>query len=115
MVTDETRCSSTYSIIPVFEGPTLLSEFPSKIEIKVYPNPFSDNLNIELRIFEKGQYIFEVFDCIGLPIIQELRYLKPGKQKISVDMNHGYPGFYILSVKSDGGQLGVKKIIKSSN
>ena len=114
-VTNEGGCSSTEYITVVFEGPTLLSELPGKIDIKVYPNPFSDNLNIELRVFEKGQYIFEVFDCIGLTVFQELRHLKPGKQKISIDMNHGYPGVYILSVKSDDGQLGVKKVIKSSH
>ena len=114
-VTNEAGCSYTEYIIVMFEGPTALSDFSNHIEIKAYPNPFNDNLKIELEIIEKGQYVFEVFDCIGLPVIQELRYLNSGKQIISLDMNHSYPGVYILSVKSDGGQLGVMKIIKSSN
>jgi len=114
-VTNEAGCSSKEFITVVFEGPTLISNFPNHIEIKAYPNPFNDNMNIELEIIEKGQYVFEVFDCIGLPVIQELRHLQPGKQKINIDMNHTYPGVYILSVKSDGGQLGIQKIIKSSN
>ncbi|MCK5339336.1 MAG: T9SS type A sorting domain-containing protein, partial [Bacteroidales bacterium] len=114
-VTNEGGCSSTEYITVVFEGPTLLSDFPNYLEIKAYPNPFTDNLNIELEISEDGQYVFELFNCLGLPVIRELRHLKPGRQKISVDMSHGYPGVYILSVKSDSGQLGVKKVIKSSN
>ncbi|RLD38798.1 MAG: hypothetical protein DRI83_02075, partial [Bacteroidetes bacterium] len=114
-VTNEAGCISKEYISVVFEGPTLIGDYPNYLDIKAYPNPFNDNLKIELEIIEKGQYVFEVFDCIGLPVIQELRYLNPGKQIISVDMNHSYPGVYILSIKSDGGQLGVMKIIKSSN
>ncbi|RLD55579.1 MAG: hypothetical protein DRI97_09200 [Bacteroidetes bacterium] len=114
-VTDEAGCINTEYIIVLFEGPTALSDFSNHIEIKAYPNPFNDKLNIELETIENGQYVIEVFDCIGLPAIQELRYLNPGKNKISVEMNHVYPGVYILSVKSDAGQLGVKKIIKGSN
>jgi len=114
-VTNEAGCSHTEYIIVLFEGPTALSDFSNHIEFKVYPNPFNDNLNIDLEIIEKGQYLFEVFDCIGIPATQELRHLKPGKNKISIEMNHVYPGVYILSVKSDAGQLGVKKIIKGSN
>ena len=113
-VTNEAGCSSKEYITVVFDGPTFVREFPENTEIKVYPNPFSDVLNIELEIIEQGQYIFELYDCIGMPVIQELRHLMPGNQKVSIDLNHGYPGVYILSIKSDGGQIGVQKIIKSS-
>ena len=114
-VTDETGCSSTDSIMVLFEGPTSLNDFPNDIEIEVYPNPFNDYLNIEARIPKKGQYIFEVVDSIGRPVVQELRSLKPGTQKIRLDPIYGYPGVYILFVKSDDGKIGVKKIIKYSN
>ena len=111
-VTNEAGCSNTEYIIVLFEGPTAVSDLSNHLEIMAYPNPFNDYLNIELEIIENGQYLFEVFDCIGSPAIQELRHLKPGKNRISIEMNHTYPGVYILSVKSDAGQLGVKKIIK---
>ncbi|MBN2012039.1 T9SS type A sorting domain-containing protein, partial [candidate division KSB1 bacterium] len=114
-VTNDAGCSSREYITLVFEGPTFLYEFSNYIQIKVYPNPFGNDLNIELDIIEKGQYIIEVFDCIGFPIIQEQRHLIPGKQKMKLDMNQIYPGVYILSVKSDGGQIGAKKIVKSNN
>ena len=81
----------------------------------VYPNPVNDYLNIELEIAQQGQYIFEVFDNIGRPVIREVRYFEPGTQKLHLDMNHHSPGVYILSVKSNKGSIGVKKILKSSN
>ena len=114
-VTNEAGCSNTEYIIVMFAGPTALSELSNYLEIKTYPNPFNDYLNIELEIVENGQYLFEVFDCVGSPAIQELKHLKPGKNKISVEMNHVYPGVYILSVKSDRGQIGVQKVIKYYN
>jgi len=81
----------------------------------VYPNPVNDYLNIKLEIVEQGQYLFEVLDNIGRSVIREVRYFEPGTQKLHLDMNHHSPGVYILSVKSDDGQLGVRKVIKSSN
>jgi hypothetical protein len=90
-------------------------DLPHEIDLTAYPNPVSDVLNIELEIMEPGQYIFEVIDHLGRPVIRELRHFEPGTQKMHVNMNNHSPGVYILSVKSDKGSFGVKKILKSAN
>ena len=112
MVTDEMGCTGTDSITVQFNDPVLINDFSDKIKIMVYPNPVNDYLNIKLEIAQQGQYIFEVIDNIGRPVIRELRYFEPGTQKLHLNMNHASPGFYILSVKSDKGMIAVKKIIK---
>ena len=49
------------------------------------------------------------------PEVQETKYFETGMQNLHLNLNHGSPGFYILSVKSSKGLIGVKKIIKCSN
>ena len=115
LVTDENGCSSTDSIVVRFDMPVNISDFQNEIEIKVYPNPFSDELNIELEIADQGQYILEVIDNIGRPVIRELRHFEPGTQKIHLNMNSHSPGVYILSARSNKGMIGLKKILKFSN
>ena len=115
MVTSEMGCSSVDSITVRFDDPVLLNEFQDEIGIKVYPNPVNDFLNIDLDIIEQGQYLLEVIDNIGRPVIRELSYFEPGAQNIHLDMNRYSPGVYILSVKSDHGQIGIQKLIKYSN
>jgi hypothetical protein len=113
-VTNEGGCSSKEYITVVFEGPTMLSDLSDLPEILAYPNPFNDMLNIQLQVSEEGQYLFEVFNYTGHPVIQEWRQLKPGKQTISINMDHASPGAYLLSVRTDRKYLGVKQIIKYS-
>jgi len=115
-ITDETGCIGADSIVVLFAGPTLTDEFPNDIEIiNVYPNPFDNYLNVEAMIPKKGQYMFEVVDTIGRTVKQELRNLNPGVRKIRLDPIYGYPGVYILFVRSDDGTVGFTKIIKYSN
>ncbi len=115
-VTDETGCIGADSIVVLFAGPTLIDEFPNDIEIiNVYPNPFNNYLIVEAMIPKKGQYGFEVVDTIGRSVFHEFRNLNPGERKIRLEPIYGYPGVYILFVKSDDGKIGFKKIIKYSN
>ena len=66
-------------------------------------------------IFETKQGSFEVCDYIGQSVIKESRHLQAGRQIININMDHAGPGVHILSVKSDKGHFGVRKILKSSN
>ena len=111
-VTDNQGCTYTDTITVWFEMPVQINDFPNEIELKVYPNPVRDMLNIEMGIAEHGQYIFEVFDHLGRPVIRELRSFEPGMQKMQINMNSHPPGVYILSVKSNSGMIGVTKILK---
>ncbi|MBN2012041.1 T9SS type A sorting domain-containing protein [candidate division KSB1 bacterium] len=114
IVTTEMGCSSVDSITVVFDDPVLLNEFQHEIEMNVYPNPVNDLLNIEMEIVEQGEYIFEVFDNTGRPIIRKVKTFESGIQHMHLDMNFNTPGLYMLSVKSNKGMLGLRKIIKYS-
>jgi hypothetical protein len=112
-VTNEAGCTSKEFITVVFEGPTSISDYPGHLEIKAYPNPFTDKLNVELEITETGVYVMELIDRIGLPVLRESKQLIQGRQMFSIEMNHTDPGMYILSIKSDRGQLGLKKVVRT--
>ena len=111
-VTNQLGCSSTDTIEVRFEVVVLVNDLRNEIELKVYPNPVYDILNIELVIAEKGHYIIELADNIGQPVIREMRYLDSGNPKIQLSMNHIPAGFYILSIRSEAGLADIKKIIK---
>jgi hypothetical protein len=114
-VTNDAGCTSKEFMTVVFEGPTFISDYPGHLEIKAYPNPFTSKLNIELQITEAGVYLIELFDRIGLPVHSESRKLNQGIQTICLDMNHANNGIYILSIRSDRGQINVKKVVRNIN
>jgi hypothetical protein len=114
-VTNDSGCSSTEYITVKFEGPISISDFPNHIEFNVYPNPFQNNLSVEINILEERHFVIEVCDYLGQSVIKESRHLQAGRQIMNINMDHAGPGVHVLSVKSDNGQFGVRKIIKSTN
>jgi len=112
-VTDENGCSSSDTITVWFDDmPVQIIDLPDEIDLKVYPNPVSDVLNVELKIVEHGQYVFEVIDHLGRPVSREYKSFETGAQKMHLSTSSLSPGVYILTVKSNKGMIGVKKIIK---
>jgi len=103
-VTNDSGCISTEYITVMFEGPTSLSDLPNLVEFNVYPNPFHDNLSVEINILEERKFVFEVCDYLGQSVIKEVRHLQPGRQIININMDHAGPGVHVLSVKSDSGR-----------
>lgn len=93
--------------VPMFDIPISFSK------IFAYPNPTTDELNIELDVPEDGTYRFELLDIKGA----QHRVLD------NIDLEKGYffnayslssvpPGIYMLSVRSDNQIFVVQKIIK---
>ncbi|MFI5221167.1 MAG: T9SS type A sorting domain-containing protein [Bacteroidia bacterium] len=66
---------------------------------KIFPNPTSGILNIELTTDEK-QIQIEVTDVLGKVLTTSKYSHSPGEFKTSIDLSNLHPGIYFVSVKA---------------
>jgi serine protease AprX len=80
---------------------------------KIYPNPFSDQIQISLKIFSQQDVIFELTDITGKTVlIKTYRNLDLGQYQITIQSQRAIPkGLYILRIHSGNTSL-FKKLIK---
>lgn len=74
-------------------------------EIKVYPNPTQNQLNIELDIPKPKRYDFQLVGLDGkvFMMISDM-YLDAGLNEIEIDVSQINSGLYFLNVRSDNDQ-----------
>jgi hypothetical protein len=100
-----TTISSNCFTLWIYDN-TGLETFGSK-DVKVYPNPFSETLSVELP---DGNYRVELYDMLGKRIFQEL------VQKNFVIQRDGLPqGMYVLDItklNTTGGSVTIRNKIQ---
>lgn len=74
--------------------------------LRVYPNPVSNFLNLELSL--EGEYAIRLIDLQGRKVIEEKGY--GDFFKVNVEGLH--PGIYQLVIESDGKQLSKKVVVE---
>tara|TARA_R110002050_G_scaffold109799_1_gene221373 strand:+ start:107461 stop:108063 length:603 start_codon:yes stop_codon:yes gene_type:complete len=82
-------------------------------EVKLYPNPFSDEVTIDItsKKFFRADYAIQVYDIIGRVLIQQNGELIFGKNEIAFNTS-SLPGngVYIFSISSEGDTSLVKGV-----
>jgi hypothetical protein len=79
-------------------------------EVAVYPNPFTDRVNIELtRVTPAGAKI-EVVNTYGQVVISE--QIPGGQTRKEIDMSVLQSGFYIIKIDFDGQRTEVHKVTR---
>jgi len=104
-VTVYTSCGSDIFCSNVLYDPSLVSNVPSMPNVKVYPNPANDELNVT-GITETTQY--RLLNVTGICIEQGI--LQPGNNTIS--MQKTTPGIYILEMTSENGERNIVRVVK---
>jgi len=81
-------------------------------QLKVYPNPFEDNIAVAFDEEITGGMTVEVLDRNGRPVFTESR-MNPGKSMV-LDIRHlnMQPGMYFLKVKVNGIETKTLRIFK---
>ena len=77
-------------------------------EFRIYPNPVSEMLNIEINTYNESKN-----NCIYLIDINGKIVLKKNidKRKIQVQLNDIHPGIYFIKVFNETRYIGIKKVI----
>lgn len=79
--------------------------------IQVYPNPVSDNLNINYFAPEKQQTIISLFDVQGKEILKQSDETLAGENHFSLNLSSLSSGIYFLSLETETG-IFKTKIVK---
>ena len=86
---------------------TSVSEL-NNISLKMYPNPATDNVFIEMNEISGSEIQVSVFDITGKLKFQQI---KPMNNKIEIDVRNFENGIYLISVKTNNKQQ-ILKLIK---
>ena len=96
----------------------VLEETVKKNEIKVYPNPFNDVLNVSISNSEKSSFSIQVFDISGrLVHRKDLKDLDPGKrtEQLNFSQSNLTSGTYFIRIMRNNNVEKTIKLIKSRN
>ncbi len=88
---------------------TALNELTNNQEIKCFPNPFNDNVNIVIPELNNNQFEMTLFDMSGRVITPQY---SQKDNTISITDKNLKAGTYIVSVKLRNGKSYSKKIVK---
>ncbi len=65
----------------------------------IYPNPASDNVNIDIRLEKSGNVSVEVLDMLGKVVYaEELGTMFPGQHKLNIGVGNFENGMYFVKV-----------------
>lgn len=104
-----TNGSQNYALIITGIGPEMgTNEVDMNQTVSIYPNPVSDNLNIQISN-KLSNATVRIFDIMGQVIYQN--EFKSLSNTQSIDLKSAPSGAYLLYIKSDEGTI-TKKVIK---
>lgn len=86
----------------------------SKVSIKeMYPNPTTDNFNVELTATKSGSIAVAVYSFDGLVVSSKNVQLSEGSNMINEDLSSQRSGIYVVKITDEStGEVTIKKIIK---
>ena len=77
----------------------LLKDFP---QIEIYPNPASDVLKIDMKLFQKEKLEFKIFDYSGKKCYENKIFdLEKGLYSINFEISHLNDGLYLLLISNN--------------
>lgn len=80
--------------------------------LKVYPNPFSNELNVQVDLSVQGNVRMSLMDITGKTLTAKEQFMNQGINRTTIEgMNDLKPGIYFMSVEVNG-QTFVQKLIK---
>lgn len=83
-----------------------------RIETKAYPNPFKDQLTIEVRSEQAGMVSYTLTDLLGNTLVIQKQTVPAGKHVHSMDTSELSPGYYFMAIEI-GEERIVKRVLKN--
>ncbi|MFL5728378.1 MAG: T9SS type A sorting domain-containing protein [Cytophagaceae bacterium] len=95
-------------------GSTSLSNSSSTYDLSAAPNPFSDQLSLNLNVGNKNLTNLKIYDLIGKEVANIDLSGKTGQHTYRVDASHLRSGIYFCTVYSDRGIVETMKLFKTN-
>ena len=77
-------------------------------DIRAYPNPANDEVNVEMNNFDAGNYTLKIYNLLGSVIMQD-NYALSGNKTIKLDITQLRKGTYLYSISNNQGKILVTK------
>ena len=71
--------------------------------MEIYPNPCSQNINVNVNLIYSGQTTFEILDLTGKVVLSKTTTLPLGESSETIDISNLPKGFYIVRLISESG------------
>lgn len=111
VVVDDNGCTSTLNKV-VDASLLSVSSLEGVENVKIFPNPTDDQLNIKFNITKSNRVTIDLLDLTGKQIINSNSYVtNTGTQQIAIPMEHLEDGVYLLRITTQDGTL-INKVIK---
>jgi hypothetical protein len=94
----------TYKNIKKFTPTIDLANFDNRPDVRAYPNPATDEVNLEMTNLISGAYTLKIYNLLGAVIWQETHSVT-GSKTIKVDVTRLRKGSYLYSVSNANGKI----------
>ncbi len=108
-----TETTNLYAVVEVTSALLQLADEMGDQKIfYAYPNPMGDLLNIQLPENYSGTNRVQVYNTLGVLLVDHLIESPKGNSLISFDVSDLHKGMYILQIKNGNNTVFVKKVLK---
>lgn len=97
-------------ILGTILNPIIIKEDIDENKLKVYPNPFDENINIKFSSSKDGHFNIEIHDVLGKTLFNKKMEVTLGTNNFNFDF-YAPSGIYFMKIKTNNESI-VKKIIK---
>jgi hypothetical protein len=80
----------------------------NEVELKMYPNPVQDVLNLEITGTQGRDLVYELYDLAGKSL-----YQAPGGTKTRIPVSDLAPGYYVVTCTEAGVRVATSRFIKN--
>ncbi|MBO7585818.1 MAG: T9SS type A sorting domain-containing protein, partial [Bacteroidales bacterium] len=88
-------------------GENDISSHHQDVSMKLYPNPATNTLHVELEGLDDLQGTITVADITGVVV----QYVETSQHGVTIDVSHLTPGLYVVSFRNKNG-VAVRKFVK---
>ncbi len=81
-----------------------------EIEVSAYPNPTSDQINIEFPFDANENLSVVIINSLGKIVMRETMNASEGINRVTLDLNNVSEGHYVISIRNENSILGVRKM-----
>jgi photosystem II stability/assembly factor-like uncharacterized protein len=81
-------------------------------ELKLYPNPAGNTLNVAFNSSSVTNANISILNHLGQVVMTVDETVTEGSQQLSIDISNLHPGIYVMTIQDDRGEVSRKQFIK---